>query len=139
MAKFAILDLDGDLQQQGFRATLEISSNTARHLRKVKGNLPPAPELASYLHCHWLEKYRNLGSPARLEGQKIIRKGSINQRREECKQSAQALRDRLIAWLASESFRDIDRRLREEFDRNDAIALLLRTEDPDLQKLPWGE
>jgi hypothetical protein len=85
------------------------------------------------------------GTPIRLEpclrikGQKIIYKGSINQRIAECKESALELRDRLRAWLDSEAFRGIDRRLREELNRDEAIRFLIRTEDKQLHKLPWQE
>jgi hypothetical protein len=45
----------------------------------------------------------------------------------------------LRAWLDSKAFRDIDRRLREELNRDEAIRFLIRTEDKQLHKLPWHE
>jgi CHASE2 domain-containing sensor protein len=80
-----------------------------------------------------------LVAPWRLEPITIIHKGSINQRITECKESALGLRDRLRAWLDSEAFRGIDRRLREELHRDEAIRFLIRTEDKQLHKLPWQE
>jgi hypothetical protein len=75
----------------------------------------------------------------RITGKKIIHIGSIDQRIAECTESANKLRDRLRAWLDSEAFRGIDRRLREELNRDEAIRFLIRTEDKQLHKLPWQE
>jgi CHASE2 domain-containing sensor protein len=107
--------------------------------QKIKGNLPPNPELATHLQHHWEENYRSLVSPWRIKPKKIIHKGSINKQIAECKESALGLRDRIRAWLDSKEFRDIDLRLREEFKRDEAIRLLIRTEDKQLHKLPWQE
>jgi len=145
MDKLVVLELEGNLQTLGFQVTLEIHSDVGLHPGKIKGHLPPEPELATHLQHHWQEKYRSLGQPIRLEpclritGQRIIYKGSINQRIAECKESANKLRDHLRAWLDSEAFRGIDRRLREELNRDEAIRFLIRTEDKQLHKLPWHE
>lgn len=109
------------------------------HPIKIKGHLPPAPDLATFLQHHWQENYRSLVSPWRLEAKKIIHRGSINKRIAECKDSALGLRDRMRAWLDAETFRGIDRRLREEYNRDEAIRFLIRTEDKQLHKLPWQE
>jgi len=145
MDKLVVLELEGDLQTLGFQVTLEIHSDVGLHPVKIKGLLPPEPELATHVKHHWQEKYRSLGAPIRLEaclritGQKIIYKGPIDQRIAECRESALELRDRLRAWLDSEAFRGIDRRLREELNRDEAIRFLIRTEDKQLHKLPWHE
>ena len=139
MDKLVVLELEGDLQTLGFRVTLEMHLEGSLHPIKIKGNLPPEPELATYLQDHWEENYRSLVAPGRIKGKKIIHKGSINKRIAECRESALRLRDRLRAWLDSEAFRGIDRRLREELNRNEAIRFLIRTEDKQLHKLPWQE
>ncbi|MEO1348650.1 MAG: CHASE2 domain-containing protein [Cyanobacteria bacterium J06635_15] len=139
MGKRVILELDGDFDITGFRATLEIQVEKTFQALKVKGFLPPDPVMVIQLHHHWQEIYRPLGIPLRIKGQKIIHKGSINQRLTDCQQSAQSLLERFRSWLNSESFQPIDRRLREELSREDAIQFLIRTEDLDLQKLPWHE
>jgi CHASE2 domain-containing sensor protein len=145
MDKLVVLELEGNLQTLGFQVTLEIHSDVGLRPGKIKGHLPPEPELATHLQHHWQEKYRSLGQPIRLEpclritGQRIIYKGSINQRIAECKESANKLRDHLRAWLDSAAFRGIDRCLREELNRDEAIRFLIRTEDKQLHKLPWHE
>lgn len=77
--------------------------------------------------------------PLRIKGEKIVHKGSLNRRIDECQESAAVLRDRFRSWLNAESFQLIDRRLREEFSRDDPIRFLIRTDDLNLQKLPWHE
>lgn len=187
MGKLVVLKLDGDLNQQGFRVTLEIGEEGDRPEIEMTGNLPPDPELATHLQRHWQEKYRRLGAPYgrfqslrdgsdktqrhtdtekpqqnfptssrhslrvsknlsqpldaptpyRITPQQIIYDGSVNDRFHECRESAKELSDRLKAWLDSEPFREIDRRLREELNRDEVIRLLIRTKDEHLQKIPW--
>ncbi|MEO0455302.1 MAG: CHASE2 domain-containing protein [Cyanobacteria bacterium P01_A01_bin.114] len=139
MGKRVILDLDGDFHIAGFRAALEIQTEKTFQTLKVKGFLPPDPAMVTQLQHHWQEIYRPLGIPLRIKGQKIIHKGSINQRLTDCQQSALALKEQFRAWLNAESFRPIDRRLREALSRDDAIRFLIRTQDLNLQKLPWHE
>ncbi|MEM9001945.1 MAG: CHASE2 domain-containing protein [Cyanobacteria bacterium P01_F01_bin.86] len=139
MGKWVILELEGDFEVAGFRATLEIRTEGNQQMLQVKGALPPNSALASHLHRHWQTVYRPLGVPQRIKGQKIIHKGSINQRLMDCQQSAQLLRDRFQTWLNADSFQSLDRRLREELSRHEAIQFLIRTANTNLQKLPWHE
>ena len=139
MSKWVILELEGDLSLAGFRATLEIRADGELQALKVKGFLPPAPDIANQLIHHWQQVYRPLGMPLRIKGHKIVHKGSINQRLADCQQSAQRLRERLRDWLRAESFQTVDSRLREELNRHEVIRFLIRSSDLDVQKLPWHE
>lgn len=137
MDKLVVLELEGDFETVGFRVTLEIRAQP--QTVKVKGYLPPAPEVATQIQRHWQHTYRSLGISLRIKGEKIIHKGSLNRRILACQESAQVLRDRFRNWLNAVSFQSIDRRLREEFSRDDTIRFLIRTNDLSLQKLPWHE
>ncbi|MEO0407210.1 MAG: CHASE2 domain-containing protein [Cyanobacteria bacterium P01_A01_bin.135] len=139
MHKLVVLELEGDLNQSGFRVTLEIYEEYARTALKVRGALPPAPEMANHLRSHWQGAYHSLGLMQRIKSQRIIHKGSLNQRIATCQESAHQLRDRFQLWLNAASFQPIDRRLREELSRTDVIRLLIRTDNPHLQRLPWSE
>jgi CHASE2 domain-containing sensor protein len=142
MDKLVILELEGEFDVAGFRATLEICTEqqqTQQQVLKAKGYLPAAPDVAMQIQRHWHQNYRSLGMPARIKGHKIIHKGSLNRRIAECRQSAEVLCDRFQSWLNSESFQSIDRRLRENLNRDDRIRFLIRTDDLNLQKLPWHE
>lgn len=141
MGKLVVLRLDGDAVEQGFHVTLGIweegNCSVSHPVLEMAGYLPPAPELATHLQHHWLHNYRCLGAPYRLEAISINYGGSVNERISECIESAKELRSHLTNWLDSESFRPIDRRLREELNRDETIRFLIRTQDKDLQKLPW--
>jgi CHASE2 domain-containing sensor protein len=142
--KLVILKLDGNLEQQGFRATLEISidgdssggeTTSHRPSVEVNGFLPPASELVSQLN-QWQQNYRTLGASTRITPQEIIYGGSVN-RLDHCRQSAYSLRDYFTQWLESPGFRNIDRRLREVLNLQDVIRILIRTENYQLLQLPW--
>ncbi|MEC4812039.1 MAG: CHASE2 domain-containing protein [Scytonema sp. PMC 1069.18] len=136
MAKLVVLKLDGDLEDQGFRVTLEIGSDSTRPEIEISGYLPPAPDLATYL-CQWQMKYRSLGMPSRIKPQEIIYDGSINTRLIECRKIAKIVSDRLQKWLDSEDFRCISNTLREELKRDETIRFLFRTDNDELQRIPW--
>ncbi|MEB3356290.1 MAG: CHASE2 domain-containing protein [Synechococcales bacterium] len=138
MDRLVVLELEGNFQA-GFLVVLDIRAESERTLLKVRGSLPPAPEVARQLQAHWQDAYRSLGLIQRIKGQKIIHKGSLNQRLATCRRSAVQLRDCFQTWLNAPSFLPIDRRLREELNRTDPIRFLLRTDDPNLQRLPWSE
>ncbi|MBP5971164.1 CHASE2 domain-containing protein [Brasilonema sp. CT11] len=136
MAKLVVLKLDGDLEHQGFRGTLEIGSDCAPPEIEISGKLPPCPDLATYL-CQWQHRYRSLGMPNRIKPQEIIYDGSITTRISECCQKAKVLIDCLQRWFDSEEFRCINNTLREELKRNEAIRVLIRTDNLKLQRIPW--
>ncbi|MBW4450406.1 MAG: CHASE2 domain-containing protein [Spirirestis rafaelensis WJT71-NPBG6] len=136
MAKLVVLKLDGNLSDYGFRVTLEIGAENARPKIEVSGYLPASPDLATYLH-QWQDKYRSLGIPSRIKPQEIIYDGCIKSRIEQCSQSAKILSDRLQTWLDSQEFRCITNTLREELNRDETIRVLIRTDNRQLQMLPW--
>ncbi|MEL7035619.1 MAG: CHASE2 domain-containing protein [Cyanobacteria bacterium J06592_8] len=135
MGKSVILRLEGDFETQGFRVYLEVRSSEGQLLFDKQGNLPPAPDLSRHLKYHWTEKYRDLAAPYRLKPQAIIRDG-IQQRIKDCQSSAQELHNNIRDWLDAETFRVIDKRLREELNKDEEIRVLIRTNNPDLKKLP---
>ncbi|MBR8836068.1 MAG: CHASE2 domain-containing protein [Stigonema ocellatum SAG 48.90 = DSM 106950] len=136
MAKLVVLKLDGNLSDHGCRATLEIGDENARPEIEISGYLPASPDLATYLN-QWQDKYRSLGISSRIRPQEIIYDGCINSGIEKCSRMAKLLSDRLQAWLESEEFRCINNTLREELNRNEPIRVLIRTDDSQLQSLPW--
>lgn len=138
MKKLVDLRLDGDTKS-GFRVILTIreEANFTNPTMEITGYLPPSPELVEELQNHWQVKYRNLGAPYRIKPKKITYDGSVNKRIQECKESEQKLRSHLTSWLDSQAFIPINNRLREELNREETIRFLIRTENQQLQKLPW--
>lgn len=119
---------------------LEIGSECDRPSVELLGALPPNPELALHLF-QWQQFYRslsigNLSINSRIQPQEIIYGGSVNHL-EDCRQSATKLQHQMTHWLESSSFRYLDQRLREVLSLNDPIRVLIRTQDPQLRRLPW--
>lgn len=138
MAKLVILKLEGDLRNQGFQVTLEISQEQKQPYLEVPGTLPADFALSEMIQVHWREKYRSLAAPYRcqvyrIKPKKIIRSVST----QDCQKSAQLLQQKMENWLNSDGFRKIDQFLREELNRQEKIRVLVRTNDLDIFKLPW--
>jgi hypothetical protein len=142
--KLVVLRLDGDSFGQGFRVTLSIGDEGELPSIEMTGYLPPAPELPIHLQSDWQEKhrsiwqekYRSIAAPYPITPKKV-HAGSLTTRLKDCEDSASKLRLGLRAWLDSESFRPIDKRLREELHPDETIRVLIRTKNHQLQKLPW--
>lgn len=129
------LTLDGDLASQGFRVTMEIGADGQRPDAVITGALPADPDLQEQLNA-WQQVYRQLDAPSRIRPKEIVYIGSIQQVKA-CERMAQALRQQFNRWLSAETFRAIDRLLREELHPDDSIRLVIRTANPDLHQLPW--
>jgi CHASE2 domain-containing sensor protein len=134
MEKRIILKLDGILDG-GCRVVLEIWSGSIRQL-ELTGHLPPNPELAELLNQHW-QKYRAIGAPSRLKPISIEVEGSINLRLQECRECSWELGNYFLQWLDSPEFLPIDRCIRDELSRDEAIRVYIHTDNSQLQKLPW--
>ncbi len=135
IVKLAILELEGDCRTESVRVRLEIGPEDARPTVQVRGTLPPNPALMATLD-QWRDRYHSLGQPNRtIKPQTILYDGSIYI--DNCRRAAQSLKQQFQAWLGTPSFRVIDERLREELGRQELIRVLIRTDHPELQCLPW--
>ncbi|NEO83317.1 MAG: CHASE2 domain-containing protein [Spirulina sp. SIO3F2] len=151
MTKLVVLEFDGSLDI-GFRVTLALGEEGQTARLRRKGNLPAAPELLSQLEHHWQESYRPLGAPYsrfwqgdeagldfRIKPKRVLSHSPLKEQIETCHRSAQKLETALNDWLSSDSFREIDRTLRQELSPQDQARVLLHTNDLSFQKLPWEE
>ncbi|MEM1311538.1 MAG: CHASE2 domain-containing protein, partial [Cyanobacteria bacterium P01_H01_bin.153] len=129
------LTFDGDLKTKGFRVTAEIGAEGQRADAVITGALPADPVLQNCLN-EWQQQYRQLDTPSRIRPKEIVYIGSI-QRVDACRQAAQTLAQQFNHWLTAESFRDIDRALREDLSAQDRVRMLVRTANRDLYHLPW--
>ena len=163
MSKLVYLKLDGDLQHKGFRVTLEIREDGGHSAGEITKSLPANPALAALIEKHWEQEYRSLGNPFRYKpkisfpslyslkktgNKKLIRSKPISWRVKlietdtrssvrKCQESGERLAVAMNAWLNSEEFRGIDKRLGVGLNVDEDIRVLIRTEDPYLHKLPW--
>ncbi|MEM9163372.1 MAG: CHASE2 domain-containing protein [Cyanobacteria bacterium P01_F01_bin.4] len=128
------LRLDGDLDQQGFRVTLDILHPEAALPEHKTGQLPPNPGLARALD-QWQQTYQTLANNTRLTPHRVKLGVSF----QACQQSGEAVTQQLQTWLRSAQFRDVDLQLRETLNPRDAIQVIIRTQDPRLSALPWHQ
>lgn len=141
MGKRVILKLDGNLDC-GVRVTLEIESDALPGSKKqllLLGRLPANPDLAATVRDHWENRYRSIGAPfnPRIKPEEIIVDGNINEQMQQCRESAREVRRGLTEWLEAQEFKAIDKQLLREIDRAERPRVLICTDDPLLQKLPW--
>ena len=146
MGKLVVLKFSEGSFESGFPVTLQIGEeqeqalgvNQAgfayRPVAEVNGRLPPAAELLQY-YRHWQSTYRRLGHRMRLEAPKAqITNVSVI---DDCQSAARALGDRFNRWLRAETFRPIREKWLEQLSPTDTIRLILQTDDPLIQRLPW--
>lgn len=137
MSKVVQLKIEGDWEREGFGVTMSIGSEGEYPKQAIAGRLPPAPELLASLK-DWQEKYQDLKKCYRIRpGRTFSDNETPSQRIDNCERSADQLKHRLWEWLDSQDFRQIDKRLREELNRSEAIGLIICTKDWQLQQLPW--
>nr|WP_242046889.1 CHASE2 domain-containing protein [Fischerella sp. FACHB-380] len=138
MTKLIVLKLDGDFNQ-GFRVTLEIGSEGERPETEIIGNLPSATEVA-LMYSDWQSIYRSLSKATRVIKLKRARiDGSLKKQREECRQQASELCDRLNIWLRAEPFFPIREKWLEKVSTTEEVRLIIRAENYQLWQLPWQE
>jgi CHASE2 domain-containing sensor protein len=136
MNKTVVLELKGDLEQQGFYVTLHVTQDGMVFSTTEDGYLPPSFALSGSL-AQWQEDYHRLVFPTRaLKPYKLKLDGKIHPL-EACLESAQQLAQQFASWLRSESFRDIELRLCQSLMPNDSIRVLIRTPNAQIQALPW--
>ena len=136
MAKLVVIKLEGDFHRQGFGVTLEIGTEGDRPSIELPGKLPPAPDLPIRLQ-QWEAKYRTLDTLRGLKPKQIIYNGSIGQRVQDCRDAAKILSDCFQDWMSSPEFLPLDKTLREELNRTEIVRVLIRSNQPFVQKLPW--
>jgi CHASE2 domain-containing sensor protein len=134
MAKLVILNLNGDLTT-GFRVSLEIKLEPESVYLRISGELPAAPELLNCL-AKWQQQYYQLEHHYRIKPKKIIYNASINSQQQLAHQAI-SLQQQLQNWLESPSFQEIDRKLREELNRQEIIRLLICSDRTTVYQLPW--
>jgi len=136
MQKRVNLRLDGNVSKDDLRVTLEIAPQGRQTEIEVYGRLPAIPELMQYIET-WQACYRSIDGSFRLKPKEVVHKGTLQKRIRECNQSANQLQTCLMRWLNSQSFRDVDKQLREELNRQEQIQMIIRAQDRRLNQLPW--
>ena len=120
---------DGDFAS-GFSVTANIWNDDCMP-GTFSGKLPPAPELP--------EMYDRCQSCAegKLRKLKAIATTTNHSPKEFCREKVHNLEQYLNSWLGSDPFRLIADKLREKFQPEDELLVLIDTENSLLQRLPW--
>lgn len=138
MSKRIVIKIGAGSLESGYDATVQIGEENAAPQIETSAHLPPAPDLLT-LYRAWQQAYWQLGLPYRLEAQSGVTNVSDTQRVEHCRTLSRQLRDCTHEWLNSYAFQPIREKLLEQLNPQDKIRVLLQTQDPILQRLPWYE
>lgn len=134
VGKLVVFKLGDGSFEQGFPAALQIGEDGDRPFTEITGKLPPNLEI-SHFYSYWQSAYYRLGLRTRLEAAAVqVTNVSVM---EDCYNAAQMLCQCLNTWLICDSFRPIREKLLEKLMPADTIRVILQTEDPLLQRLPW--
>ena len=120
---------------EGFTVWADINNEGHRNPIKLPGSLPPAPDL-SRVYKKWQDLFGNIyagGSRIQFNQEPMI----ANISRRELKGYGEQIQQLLNQWLRSDSFREIEDKLRECFHPNDEVRVSIVTENVMLRSLPW--
>ncbi len=124
--------------QTGYVATVQIGAEDLPPQAEMQARLPAAPDLP-VLYQRWQRAYSQLGLPYRLEAIGGVTNVSDVSELEQCRLLSHQVRERVHHWLNGEDFRPIREKILEQLNPQDTARILLQTQDPLLQRLPWYE
>ncbi|ESA35285.1 chase2 sensor protein [Leptolyngbya sp. Heron Island J] len=108
---------------------------------KYRGSLPPAAHLPE-LYQQWKVRYEALNNPfgyraSLTDDIEFDPEPVTNVSSAEFRGLCGQLKTEIDDWLNSAGFRNIDQQLRTKLNAGENIRVIIETEDPFLQKLPW--
>ena len=142
MSPLVVLNLGkGDCRNGLPIVTAQLWLEGSRVPVKFVGGLPPTEELPT-LYQRWRVLYEALygrlswrrGSAGRIEFES---EAVTNVSKTEFQRLCDQLQSSLNQWLNSAGFRNIDQQLRTKLAASEGIRVIIETDDPLLQKLPW--
>ncbi|MGB7247896.1 MAG: CHASE2 domain-containing protein, partial [Phormidesmis sp.] len=138
MNKRIVIKIGPGSIETGYTASVQIGDEAAPPHIETQATLPPAPDLAD-IYQRWQQSYRQLGAAYRIKVHDDVTNFSVISDIEDCRSISRQLRDRTHQWLNGEDFRPIRDKLLEQLNPADTARILLQTQDPLLQRLPWYE
>ncbi|MEQ8464804.1 ABC transporter substrate-binding protein [Coleofasciculus sp. E1-EBD-02] len=135
MGRAVYLTLDGDLDR-GIRVILEWGEEGYSSEGRISGRLLANPEITQ-LYQHWQTNYRQLEEIYRRP--RLEELPDYNTSREDCQQFADQLKEKINQWLnaTSNEFYRIRENLAVQLNHYNDIRVLIQTDNPQLQQLPW--
>ncbi len=138
ISKRIVIKIGPGSLETGYTAAVQIGREGLNPQAETQAMLPPAPDLRD-LYQRWRQAYGQIGAIYRITPLAGITNVSDVAARETCQALSRQLRDRLHHWLNSDAFRPIREKLLEQLNSQDIARILLQTQDPLLQRLPWYE
>ncbi len=136
MTKLIVLKLIGDFEQ-GFHAHLAIAIEGQYPTTEVTGTLPPALHLKTQ-YQRWRSLYqRSVFMDRAIAPQRITYDGSPAARQRDCQAAADDLTTGFNAWLAADSFRQIERHCLELLTPSEEVRVVIQSACRDVLRLPW--
>lgn len=131
LQRVTLKTIQGSLEQ-GYVVTLRIESDESSS-EEITGSLPPAPHLLKLLE-QWKLEYCRLVVPSARVKPKPVQVTHISH-----SQMSQEIENSINEWLNSnfEGWRNILDRLQQGLNLENEISFVIRTDDPQLPKLPW--
>ncbi len=129
----------GDLHQGYPTVTAQLWENHRPHPIQFTGKLPANPELAQLYH-HWRSTYESLYSHLNWRRSSLFEIDETDNThisRNDFNTLCQQLQQQLNDWINNPSFQPIEQQLRTHLNPQDAIQIILVTDDTTLLKMPW--
>jgi CHASE2 domain-containing sensor protein len=124
--------------EAGYPVSAQIGDEGQTPQVEIQARISPAPDLPA-LYSQWQQAYWQLGLSTRLEARDGITNVSSASDFEHCRALSRQLSDRIHHWLNDAAFRPVREKILEQMSPQDDARILLQTEDPLLQRIPWYE
>ncbi len=138
MSKRIVIKIGAGTIETGYVAAVQIGNEGVTAQAEVQARLSAAPDLPG-LYQRWQDSYRQLGLSYRLAAIASPTNVSYASEMERCRSLSNQLRLRVSRWLSGKDFQPIREKILEQLSPQDAARILLQTQDPLLQRLPWYE
>ena len=135
MSKLVVLRLAEGSLIAGFFASLSLINSEGYPVVEIAGKLPGFPELYERYE-RWESAYASLDFSWRSLRRKPQKSTSIIHV-DKFRELSDSLYAALNDWLNSPEFRDIKEEFLSQLNRSEEIRVLIRTDDIQIQRLPW--
>ena len=142
MNKRVIFRIDQGDFEQGFPVTLTIKENGEVCAPEIRGRLAPATEVIERYN-DWQQAYYSWGQSNRWWRQRIEVPTQINTNyssdeiKENPNKYAQQFEKALNKWLDSSDLGELREELLHTVNTNDSVSFIVKTDNQELQRLPW--
>ena len=135
MSKLVVFEIgEGDFNERGFPITLQIGEEGKHSSVSTPGKLPPNPDILKNFNS-WRSAYLKLENLYRLSKKQEQPSGGsfIN----DCNEAANLLIYSFNDWLNTDALRSIREKFIQNVKASDEMRLLVKTDDLQIQRLPW--